>query len=164
MRGDQNPLLCIVLITLSVRSQGLKFMHERNVAHRYELYICLRRLKSDSPSSDCTANNIMLDPSQMYPSGFHPVKINRKKNFKGKATAYTRTQRPPRYILIDFGLSRQYPSREVVDDPLRGGDKTAPEHQSYRPSNPFHTDIYYIGNLIRDHFMAVCDPIGRPSV
>jgi hypothetical protein len=138
-------------------------MHERNVAHRYEPYICLRRLQSDSSLSDCTANNVMLDPSQMYPSGFHPVKMNRKKNFKGKATAHTRTQRPPLYIFIDFGLSRQYPSREVVDYPLRGGDKTAPEHQSYRPSNPFHTDIYYIGNLVRDHFMTVCVPSADPA-
>jgi len=111
-------------------------MHERNVAHR-----------------DCTANNIMFDPSGMYPEGFHPVKIDRKRYFKGKATAYTRTQRPPRYVLIDFGLSRQYTTREGVDQPLRGGDKTAPEHQSTSPSNPFHTDIYYIGNLVREHFI-----------
>jgi len=111
-------------------------MHERNVAHR-----------------DCTANNIMFDPSWMYPEGFHPVKIDRKRTFKGKATAYTRTQRPPRYILIDFGLSRQYTTREAMDRPLRGGDKTAPEHQSTRLSNPFHTDIYYIGNLVREHFI-----------
>jgi hypothetical protein len=136
-------------------------MHERNVAHRYERFDCLRQLGSDNVSSDCTANNIMLDPSRMYPNGFHPVKINRRKNFGGKATAYTRTQRPSRYILIDFGLSREYPSREVVDNPLRGGDKSAPEHQSQRPSNPFHTDIYYIGNLVRENFVMVCDPKGR---
>lgn len=97
----------------------------------------------------------MLDPSQMYPNGFHPVKNDKNKNFKGKATAYTRTQRPPRYILIDFGLSRQYLSREVTDNPLRGGDKSAPEHQSHQPSNPFHTDIYYIGNLVREKFTMV---------
>jgi hypothetical protein len=105
--------------------------------------------------SDCTANNIMLDPSWMYPNGFHPVRIDRKRNFKGKATAYTRTQRPPRYVLIDFGLSRQYTSRDVVDDPLRRGDMSAPEHQLRRPSNPFYTDIYYIGNLVRKEFMTV---------
>jgi hypothetical protein len=97
----------------------------------------------------------MLDPSQMYPNGFHPVKLDRNRNFKGKAASYTRTQRPPRYILIDFGLSRQYSSREVTDNPLRGGDKSAPEHQSHRPSNPFHTDIYYIGNLVREKFTMV---------
>jgi hypothetical protein len=98
----------------------------------------------------------MLDPSGMYPNGFHPVKIDLKRNFKGRATAYTRTERPPRYVLIDFGLSRQYTTRNALDDPLRGGDKSAPEHQSNARCNPFHTDIYYIGNLVRNEFMMVC--------
>jgi hypothetical protein len=98
----------------------------------------------------------MLDPSGMYPNGFHPVKIDQNKNFKGRATAYTRTERPPRYVLIDFGLSRQYTTRDALDEPLRGGDKSAPEHQSKDLCNPFHTDIYYIGNLVRNEFMTVC--------
>ncbi|KAH9971427.1 kinase-like domain-containing protein, partial [Lactifluus volemus] len=116
---------------------GLQFMHERNVAHR-----------------DCTGNNIMLDPSGMYPNWFHPVKIDRNRNFKGTAKAYTRTQRPPVYYFTDFGLSRQYTSRDVVDEPLRGEDKSAPEHKSGGGHcNPFHTDIYYIGNLVREEFM-----------
>jgi hypothetical protein len=101
----------------------------------------------------------MLDPSGMYLNGFHPVKIDRKRYFKGRATAYTRTERPPRYILIDFGLSRQYTTREVLDEPLRGGDKSAPEHRSQRLCNPFYTDIYYIGNLVRDEFIKVCNQI-----
>ncbi|KAI0265922.1 kinase-like domain-containing protein [Gloeopeniophorella convolvens] len=116
--------------------EGLQFMHEQNVAHR-----------------DCTVNNIMLDPSRMYPNGFHPVKTDRNRSFKGKAPAYTRTERPPRYYFIDFGLSRQYTSRDAMDDPLRGGDKSAPEHRYRRQCNPFHTDIYYIGNLVREEFM-----------
>jgi serine/threonine protein kinase len=32
----EHLLPCIVLTMLSIRLQGLKFMHERNVAHRYE--------------------------------------------------------------------------------------------------------------------------------
>ncbi|KAI9451008.1 kinase-like domain-containing protein [Lactarius psammicola] len=120
--------------------EGIRFMHQRNVAHR-----------------DCTANNIMFDSSKMYPNGFHPVKIDRNRNFKGTAKAYTRTQRPPRYYFIDFGLSRQYPSQDATDEPLRGGDKSAPEHRSGRRCNPFHTDIYYIGNLIRQEFVMKCN-------
>ncbi|KAI0296106.1 kinase-like domain-containing protein [Multifurca ochricompacta] len=116
--------------------EGIQFMHQQNVAHR-----------------DCTANNIMFDPFGMYPNGFHPVKLDRNRNFKGKATTYTRTQRPPRYYFIDFGLSRRYTSRSVTDNPLRGGDKSAPEHKSRKRCNPFHTDIYYIGNLVRQEFM-----------
>ncbi|KAH9173566.1 hypothetical protein EDB89DRAFT_2113863 [Lactarius sanguifluus] len=106
---------------------------------------------------DCTANNIMFDPSQMYPNWFHPVKIDRSRNFKGTAKAYTRTQRPRRYYFINFGLSRQYTSRDSMDGPLRGGDESAPEHRSGQHCNPFHTDIYYIGNLVRQEFMKKCN-------
>jgi hypothetical protein len=97
----------------------------------------------------------MLDPSGMYPEGFHPIKMDRCREFKSCAKRYTRTQRPARYYLIDFGLSRRYDSRDALDEPLRGGDKSAPEHQHKVPCNPFHTDIYYLGNLVREHFIKV---------
>ena len=105
--------------------------------------------------SDCTVNNIMFDPSRMYPNGFHPSHINRNRDFKGRTKGYTRTDRPPRYYFIDFGLSRRYPSRDVIDDPLRGGDRTAPEHMRGRQCNPFLTDVYYLGNLVREQFLMV---------
>src|SRR6266849_4459527 len=91
--------------------------------------------------SDCTANNI----------------------FKRNAMGHTRTQRPPVYYLIDFGLSRRYISRDVTDEPLCGGDKSAPEHRSKRRCNPFQTDIYYMGNLVRHEFMEVRTAPGYPS-
>ncbi|KAF8494179.1 kinase-like domain-containing protein [Russula emetica] len=116
--------------------QGIRFMHERNVAHR-----------------DCTANNVKFGASGMYPKGYHPIQLNRSPNFKGQARRYTRTARPPRYYLIDFGLSRRYSSRNALDEPLRGGDKSAPEHRHGGRCNPFRTDIYYLGNLVREHFI-----------
>ena len=97
----------------------------------------------------------MLDPSGMYPNGFHPIKINRTKDFKGNAPRYDRTLRPPRYYLVGFGMSRKYSSRNALDRPLRGGDKSAPEHQDGSLSNPFCTDIYYLGNLICERFLKV---------
>jgi hypothetical protein len=97
----------------------------------------------------------MFDPYGMYPKGYHPIKKDRSQDFKGIAKRYTRTERPPRYYLIDFGLSRRYPSRNVSDSPLHRGDSLAPEHENGGWCNPFHTDIYYIGNLIRDDFMKV---------
>jgi hypothetical protein len=106
----------------------------------------------------------MFSASKMYPNGFHPVQINRNRNFKGTAKPYTRTQRPPVYYLIDFGLSRRYTSRDVTDEPLRGEDKSAPEHQSRRRCNPFQTDIFYIGNLVRCLFMDVCPAFKYLSV
>jgi hypothetical protein len=104
---------------------------------------------------DCTVNNIMFDPSEMYPQGHHPVSLDRSLNFKRRAKCYSRTERPPRYYLIDFGLSRRYHSRDVLDETLRGGDKSAPEHRRGGRCNPFRTDIYYLGNLIRENFMRV---------
>jgi hypothetical protein len=96
----------------------------------------------------------MLDPSGMYPKGFHPVQINRSRDFKGKPQRYNRTQRPPRYYLIDFSLSRKYSSRNALDEPLIG-DMFAPEHQHKRWCNPFRTDIYHLGNVVRECFMEV---------
>jgi hypothetical protein len=100
----------------------------------------------------------MLDPSGMYPESFHPVAIDRSRDFLKKAKAYPRTQRPPRYLLIDFGLSRRYDPANgpPLEKPLRGGDKSAPEHQDLdTPCNPFPTDIYYMGNLVRERFVKV---------
>jgi hypothetical protein len=97
----------------------------------------------------------MFDPSGMYPKGFHPVQINRSRDFKGKPQRYNRTRRPPRYYLIDFSLSRKYSSRNVLDEPLLGDDKSVPEHQYDRRCNPFPTDIYHLGNLVRECFMKV---------
>ncbi|KAI0245370.1 kinase-like domain-containing protein [Lactifluus subvellereus] len=119
--------------------EGIQFMHEHNVAHR-----------------DCTSENIMLDPSRMYPKSFHPIDIWRRKDFHGTAKRYTRTWRPPRYFLIDFGLSRLYDLTDgpPLDTPLRGGDKSAPEHKDRQtPCNPFPTDVYYLGNLVREGYI-----------
>lgn len=123
--------MCSCSIFLILFSQGIRFLHERNVAHRYNSYNRLWRFKSDLFGSDCTANNIKV----------------------------TATRRSPRYYFIGFGLSRQYPSRDAMDEPLPGGDESAPEHRSSRVCNPFHTDIYYIGNLVRKEFMEVCDRV-----
>jgi hypothetical protein len=97
----------------------------------------------------------MLEPSRMYPKGFHPIQINRRRDFRGRAKRFTRTLRPTRYYLIDFGLSRRYSSRNALDQPIRGGDKSAPEHRRGNLCNPFYTDIYYLGNLVRERFLKV---------
>jgi hypothetical protein len=64
-----------------------------------------------------------------------------------------KSERPLKYYFIDFGLSRWYDSEDKVplEVPIRGGDKTVAEFQKgiHKPCNPFLTDIYYAGNLIR---------------
>ncbi|KAI0044708.1 hypothetical protein FA95DRAFT_1623057 [Auriscalpium vulgare] len=121
--------------------EGLQFMHKHHIAHR-----------------DCTNENIALDPSGMYPESFNPnpTKLDMRRDLKGKAKYYTRTQRPPRYLFIDFGLSRVYPPElgPPIDIASRGGDKSAPEHvDTDIPCNPFPTDVYYLGNVIRQNFI-----------
>jgi len=122
--------------------EGVQFMHSNHVAHR-----------------DCTRLNIMLDPTNMYPYSFHPVDIKRSKDFRHKVKGYSRTRRPTRYLLIDLGLSRRYDPADgpPLDEPLHGGDSTASEHQDGKtPCNPFPTDVYYLGNLVRRYYIQKC--------
>jgi hypothetical protein len=74
----------------------------------------------------------MLDPTNMYPDSFHPIAIRRSKDFRRKVTGYSWTQRPTRYLLIDFRLSRQYDpaNSPPLDDPLHGGDRSAPDTET----------------------------------
>ena len=100
----------------------------------------------------------MLDPTNMYPNSFHPVDIRRSKDFSHKIKGYSRTRRPTRYLLIDLGLSRRYNPADgpPLEKPLHGGDRTAPEHQDGKtPCNPFPTDVYYLGNLVRRYYIQV---------
>jgi hypothetical protein len=105
----------------------------------------------------------MFDPAPMYPDMYHPVKINKRVDFSGTAKHFTRTEHPPRYYLIDFGTSSRYePDQLPVTEPvIVGGDYTCPEQQGDKRDklwDPFHTDIYFIGNLVREEFIEVGIP------
>ncbi|EGN92940.1 hypothetical protein SERLA73DRAFT_64928 [Serpula lacrymans var. lacrymans S7.3] len=146
--------------------EGLQFIHKHHVAHR-----------------DCMTLNIMVDPKPLCIDAFHPYKPFVRRDFKGYARYRTRTQSPPKYFFIDFGISRRYdPGDEAhMEDPIWGGDKTVPEFQtSVDPQNPYYTDVYYLGNVIREDFiegkigfefmiplvtdMVQDDPAKRPSM
>ncbi|KAF9230234.1 kinase-like domain-containing protein [Melanogaster broomeanus] len=146
--------------------EGLHYIHKHNVAHR-----------------DCMNRNIMLDPSELYPDSFHPMEISLNRDYSGLAKHFTRTQRPPKYYFIDFGISRRYDPSEANprEVPIWGGDKDVPEFQdSNEPCNPFPTDVFYIGNAIKKDFiqtkrgfefmwplvadMIQADPAKRPTM
>ena len=100
----------------------------------------------------------MLDPSSMYPESFHPTETHMTRDYSGPAIHSTRTQRPPKYYIIDFGISRKYDPSEPdpKELPIWGGDKEVPEFQnSNQPCNPFPTDVFYIGNAIMKDFIQV---------
>ncbi|KIJ43815.1 hypothetical protein M422DRAFT_228875 [Sphaerobolus stellatus SS14] len=117
--------------------EGIDFLHDNRIAHR-----------------NIHHGNVMMDPSELYPDGFHPLNISQNKDSTGPAKHFTRTQKPPRYFLIDFGRSGIYdPSCTTQGTPAPGA-QTAPE---FRDSNtklydPIRTDIYHVGELIRQTF------------
>ncbi|KIK80844.1 hypothetical protein PAXRUDRAFT_216048 [Paxillus rubicundulus Ve08.2h10] len=54
------------------------------------------------------SRNFVVDASSLYVGALHPVASMMKQGFSGYARFRTRTQRPPRYLFMDFGLSRRY--------------------------------------------------------
>ncbi|KAH9937748.1 kinase-like domain-containing protein [Amylocystis lapponica] len=145
LRGYNDPSLYTVGEVIEFLHQifeGLQFMHQHHVAHR-----------------DCMKLNIMMDPSAIYPDLYHPRAPLRTRDFQGWVEPFTRTERPTKYYLIDFGLSVKFDPDDTNPAvlPIKGGDKTVPEFQhdeSYKKDqNPFPTDIYYLGNLIRQDFL-----------
>ncbi|KZT21803.1 hypothetical protein NEOLEDRAFT_1164410 [Neolentinus lepideus HHB14362 ss-1] len=142
--------------------EGLHFMHRHLVAHRFVFLIICFASNSTMNLRDCTWRNIMMDPSTLYPDLFHPVRDTRRRDFKGDAKHYTRTQRPVRYYWIDFGLTRRYVAEDMppMEEIVQGGDRSVPEHQPAaleqnptKSCNPFPTDVYYLGNVIRKHLI-----------
>ncbi|EIW62688.1 uncharacterized protein TRAVEDRAFT_69009 [Trametes versicolor FP-101664 SS1] len=121
--------------------EGLRFMHAHHVAHR-----------------DCGRMNIMMDPRPLYPQLYHFASIRAKRDLSGTAKYFTRTRNPVRYHLIDFGLSRRFdPAKGPPRSwPIWGADRTVPEfHKSLEPCDPFPTDVYYLGNVIKTVFLDV---------
>ncbi|KAK7012646.1 kinase domain-containing protein [Favolaschia claudopus] len=94
---------------------------------------------------DCPVNNIMQDPALLYPDGFHPVQTWMDPSYKHFARHITRTDQRP-------------PTEEIIC----GGDKSPPEHLGAAydiPCNPFQTDIYFLGNLLKRQFMYKAFPL-----
>ncbi|KAK7445067.1 hypothetical protein VKT23_014929 [Stygiomarasmius scandens] len=129
--------------------EGVQFMHEHRIAH-----------------CDCMDLNILMDGAAMFPDGWHPLSDRNKRD---NATQYakpvgSRTRFWPKYYLVDFGLSRIIDPRNgpPLFPIILGGDKTPPEHgKAYMRTNPFPTDVYFIGNLIRETFLQSEDPVTR---
>ncbi|KAJ6555187.1 hypothetical protein DFH09DRAFT_1493362 [Mycena vulgaris] len=123
---------------------GSQFMHKNLVAHR-----------------DCSALNIMMDVQHLYPRRFHPQFQSKPLDYEGTLKHFTRTQAPVKYYLIDFGISLRFDPAQTdsrVALPIIGADKTVPEFEeggNRYPVDPFATDIYYLGNLIRSQFLDI---------
>ncbi|KAJ8509192.1 hypothetical protein ONZ45_g8610 [Pleurotus djamor] len=118
--------------------EGLNFMHQNNVAHR-----------------DATYYNILMDARSLYIDRYHPFRPTRKLDMSaGSPKHLTRTLRPVKYYFADFGLSCKYRSedRPAQEDVIFGGDKTVPEFKTSISCDPFATDVYTVGNLIKEGY------------
>ncbi|KAI0368266.1 hypothetical protein BV20DRAFT_1022672 [Pilatotrama ljubarskyi] len=146
--------------------EGMQFMHAHHVAHR-----------------DIMEMNVMMDPTPLVSEPYHPLFPDLSYDGRRKVKVSTRTEHPVKYYFIDFGISRKYPDdcTSPREPPIWGGVKTVPEFQhSNEPQDPFPTDIYYLGNLLREDFveksaafafmqslvadMVQDDPAKRPTI
>ncbi|KAJ3720084.1 kinase-like domain-containing protein [Lentinula raphanica] len=129
--------------------EGLQYMHENNVAHR-----------------DCSLNNVAMDANPMYTRPYHPIEPKKRYDWSGRALHHSRTRRPPRYCFIDFGHSRIYdPTKSrPLEYALKSGGYTPPEGLEGIPCDPFATDVFLLGNLIRTSFLDGDPRLHKPSV
>ena len=92
-----------------------------------------------------------MDPTGLYPEMFHPQSTVMDPTYTHMAKHFTRTVKPVKYYLIDFGISCRFSpdDKSPREDPIQGGDRSAPEILTCTgPIDPFPTDIYYLGNMI----------------
>ncbi|KIM31694.1 hypothetical protein M408DRAFT_64047, partial [Serendipita vermifera MAFF 305830] len=123
-----------------VEARGIEYMHQQGVAHR-----------------DITVGNIMMDASELYPEGFHPVRQNLSKNGMAEVVGVMRTHAPVRYYLIDFdsaiAFEKGTPSKYKYAEGRTGRDEEVPEFKLNEPYDPFKVDIYQFGNLLKKEFL-----------
>ncbi|KAJ7437920.1 hypothetical protein B0H11DRAFT_1753221 [Mycena galericulata] len=138
-------------ITDSTISQGLVFLHEKNIAHR-----------------DICAENIVVDPCNMIPGGAHflrPCCASNGVDFLGKYPGHvptphvmkTRTEAGPmNYYYIDFGTAVHFPSfeaRTLVNDEVRRYGDYIPEIYDKAPYDPFKIDVWLVGAMLGHEFL-----------
>ncbi|KAG6901324.1 hypothetical protein C0995_013582 [Termitomyces sp. Mi166 len=129
---------------------GVTFVHENHIIH-----------------GDCKSDNIMADTAGLFDSPPHPSKTNMKRDFSGKLSKpISRTLKPVKYYLIDFGLSEIYRPEDApfLKQPPWGGDKTVREHLilDAPPCDPFAVDVYCLGNYLTQSFLDGRDELNWP--
>ncbi|KAJ7282660.1 kinase-like domain-containing protein [Mycena rebaudengoi] len=120
--------------------EGVAFMHKNYIAHR-----------------DCARLNIMMDGRPLYSEPWHPRRPHKALDFRRTLNHYTRTQRPVKYYLIDFGISKKYEYYDPKSAPILerhhpGLDRSLPEWKNGMV-DPFAADVYYIGHMIHETFL-----------
>lgn len=103
-----------------------------------------------------------MDGNGIYTEKWSPWYRDYKSDLTGRISPrYTRTERSPRYYIIDFGFSKRFREEDVPPSivPKQATDLTVPEYRTPdTPCDPFPIDVYTLGNLIRTDFMDVSHP------
>ncbi|KAJ3517227.1 hypothetical protein NLJ89_g636 [Agrocybe chaxingu] len=106
---------------------------------------------------DYKLNNTMAASLDLYSQPPHPFSTTHNYDFSGiPEQRSTRTETPINYHVIDFGLSRKYASKEgnLEAPPWGGYSGFVPEFKTRKPCDPFPVDVFYLGYLIRSHFVV----------
>ncbi|KAG9311898.1 kinase-like domain-containing protein [Chiua virens] len=111
--------------------EGLVYIHEQHVTHR-----------------DCAAENILMDGSNLYKDGWHPMDHWRARDGGDLPPSRKRSEAEIEYYFIDFGLSAEFdPEQHERLVTGRCGRTQAPEQISGLPYDPFKLDVYYLGRV-----------------
>ncbi|KAJ3871501.1 hypothetical protein F5051DRAFT_423278, partial [Lentinula edodes] len=122
--------------------------------------------KYSGSSRDCSINNMAMDANTMYPHQYHPRAPEKRYDWTGRVHHRSRTHRPPRYYLIDFGFSQKYdPSQpRPLEYAIRSGGYLPPEGAAGISCDPFATDVFLLGNMIRTSFLDGNPGLSSPGV
>ncbi|KAG6867669.1 hypothetical protein C0993_012548 [Termitomyces sp. T159_Od127] len=96
----------------------------------------------------------------------HPAQRFMRLDFRGEVSvSSSRTKKPVKYYLIDFGLSGEYRPEDAphLRRPPWGGDKSVPEF--FVPDgahcDPFAVDVYCMGNSVRQDYLDGRGNLGK---
>ncbi|KAF8267529.1 kinase-like domain-containing protein [Lactarius quietus] len=126
--------------------EGLAFMHSRGVAHR-----------------DISLSSILMDATNMFPRGFHPVKdVFLPYDISALAPIVPRLDVGVKYYFVDYQTSSYFPEgteRQLVLG-LAVSDRDVPELSNGVPYDPFKADIFTIGHILRREFVGNYSNLG----
>jgi hypothetical protein len=106
---------------------------------------------------DCSPKNILVDATNMYPLGFHPVQDVFLDDVTTFAPVIPRLEAGVKYYFVDYGISSYFPAgsrRELVLG-VAGRDQDVPELSNNVPYDPFKVDIFTVGNVLLREFQTV---------